>query len=141
MGGRINSHLKMAKRCIEEVSGMFGSTSKAIAVATAGAGLVVVNMARSIFDSAIDLKEHAFGEKKKKEMITMKKSTAIALLVALATVAGVLGALYFYVLRREKELDEYEQLLFSEDFTDDLMDDMDDDMDMMSTPLAEDPIV
>ncbi len=40
-------------------------------------------------------------------------------------VAGVLGALYFYVLRREKELDEYEQLLFSEDFNDDVLDPVD----------------
>ncbi|NLW78069.1 MAG: phosphatase [Ruminococcaceae bacterium] len=53
----------------------------------------------------------------------MKKSTVVALLVALAAVAGILAALYFYVLRRERELDEYEQLLFSEDFDDDLMDD------------------
>ena len=49
----------------------------------------------------------------------MKKSTFVAILIALAAVAGILGALYVYVLRREKELDEYEQLLFSEDFTGD----------------------
>ena len=58
--------------------------------------------------------------KKQVEVVTMKKSTLISLLVALAAVAGVLGALYVYVLRRERELDEYEQLLFSEDFNDDL---------------------
>ncbi len=58
------------------------------------------------------------------EVVTMKKSTLIALFVALAAVAGVLGALYVYVLRRERELDEYEQLLFSEDFNDDIPDDL-----------------
>ncbi|MDL2219378.1 phosphatase [Ruminococcaceae bacterium OttesenSCG-928-O06] len=55
----------------------------------------------------------------------MRKSTVVALFVALAAVAGVLGALYVYILRRERELDEYEQLLFSEDFNDDLLDPID----------------
>ncbi len=61
-------------------------------------------------------------KKDEQEGVKMKKSTLIAIFVALAAVAGVLGALYVYVLRREKELDEYEQLLFSEEFNDDFVD-------------------
>ena len=53
---------------------------------------------------------------KKEETITMKKSTFAAILVFLAAVAGALAAAYMYIQRREKELDEYEQLLFSEEF-------------------------
>lgn len=50
----------------------------------------------------------------------MKKSTALTILVVFAAIAGALAALYCYILRREKELDEYEQLLFSEDFNDEI---------------------
>ena len=45
----------------------------------------------------------------------MKKSTFAALVVFLATAVGSLTAAWLYLRRREKELDEYEQLLFSED--------------------------
>lgn len=48
--------------------------------------------------------------------ITMKKSTLIALIVFLSTIAGALAAAYFYLAKREKELYEYEQMLFSEDY-------------------------
>ena len=48
----------------------------------------------------------------------MKKSCLIAVVTALAAVAGALAAVAVYLRRREKELDEYEQLLFSEDFKD-----------------------
>ena len=48
----------------------------------------------------------------------MKKSTLVALLVFLSAVAGALAAAYFYLVKREKELDEYEQMLFSEDYDD-----------------------
>lgn len=51
------------------------------------------------------------------DVIVMKKSTFAAILVFFAAVAGVLAAVYFYLRRRESELDEYEQLLFSEDFS------------------------
>ena len=47
-----------------------------------------------------------------------KKSTLVALLVFLSAVAGALAAAYFYLVKREKELDEYEQMLFSEDYDD-----------------------
>ena len=42
----------------------------------------------------------------------MKKSCLIAVI---ATLAAVAGALAVYLHRREKELDEYERLLFGED--------------------------
>ena len=44
----------------------------------------------------------------------MKKSCLIAVIATLAAVAGALAAVAVY-LRREKELDEYERLLFGED--------------------------
>ena len=47
----------------------------------------------------------------------MKKSTFAAILIFFSAVAGALGAVYYYLRRREAELDEYEQLLFSEDFS------------------------
>ena len=34
--------------------------------------------------------------------------------------AGALGAAFFYLRRREEELDEYEQLLFSEDYSEEM---------------------
>lgn len=45
----------------------------------------------------------------------MKKSYLIAVVAALAAVAGALAAVAIYLRRREKELDEYERLLFGED--------------------------
>ena len=44
----------------------------------------------------------------------MKKSCLIAVIATLAAVAGALAAVAVY-RRREKELDEYERLLFGED--------------------------
>ena len=49
----------------------------------------------------------------------MKKSTFGAALAFLAAVAGVLTAVALYLYRREKELDEYEKLLFSDESDDD----------------------
>ena len=43
----------------------------------------------------------------------MKKSCLVAVITVLAAVAGALAAVYLH--RREKELDEYERLLFGED--------------------------
>ena len=45
----------------------------------------------------------------------MKKSCLIAVIATLAAVAGALAAVAVYLRRREKELDEYERLLFGED--------------------------
>ena len=55
------------------------------------------------------------GSTKKECAEPMKKSCLIAVVAVLAAVAGALGAVAIYLRRREKELDEYERLLFGED--------------------------
>lgn len=55
----------------------------------------------------------------------MKKSTFGAILAFLFAAAGALTAAALYLRRREKELDEYERLLYSDDGDDG--DDYDDD--------------
>ena len=45
----------------------------------------------------------------------MKKSTFGAILACLFAAAGALTAAALYLYHREKELDEYERLLFGED--------------------------
>ena len=45
----------------------------------------------------------------------MKNSCLVAVITVLAAVAGALAAVAVYLHRREKELDEYERLLFGED--------------------------
>lgn len=58
----------------------------------------------------------------------MKKSTFGAILLFLAAAVGVLTAVALYLRRREKELDEYEKLLFSDEYDgDEEIDDLDDD--------------
>ena len=54
----------------------------------------------------------------------MKKSTFGAVLAFLVAAAGALTAAALYLYHREKELDEYERLLFSDDYDD--FDDEDD---------------
>lgn len=54
----------------------------------------------------------------------MKNSTFAAILMFLAAAVGGLVAAALYLRRREKELDEYERLLFSDDYDD--FDDEDD---------------
>ena len=58
--------------------------------------------------------KHRF-DRKKECTEPMKKSCLIAVIAALAAVAGALAAGAVYLHRREKELDEYERLLFGED--------------------------
>ena len=58
--------------------------------------------------------KHRF-DRKKECTEPMKKSCLIAVVAVLAAVAGALGAVAVYLRRREKELDEYERLLFGED--------------------------
>ena len=58
--------------------------------------------------------KHRF-DRKKECTEPMKKSCLIAVITALAAVAGALAAVAVYLHRREKELDEYERLLFGED--------------------------
>ncbi len=53
----------------------------------------------------------------------MKKSTFGAALAFLAAAAGVLTAVALYLRRREQELDEYEKLLFSDEYDDEEEDD------------------
>ena len=60
------------------------------------------------------LKHHRF-DRKKECTEPMKKSCLIAVVATLAAVAGALAAVAVYLRRREKELDEYERLLFGED--------------------------
>ena len=59
----------------------------------------------------------------REDVIIMKKSTLIAWVAFFSAVAGALAAAYFYIQRREAELDECEQLLFSEDFCDETPED------------------
>ena len=49
----------------------------------------------------------------------MKHSTFVAVLLFLASAVGALTAAWLYIRRREKELDEYERLLFSDEYEDD----------------------
>lgn len=60
--------------------------------------------------------KHRF-DRKKECAEPMKKSCLIAVITTLAAVAGALAAVAVYLRRREKELDEYERLLFGEDET------------------------
>ena len=58
----------------------------------------------------------------------MKKSTFGAVLAFLFVAAGALTAAALYLYRREKELDEYARLLFSDDYADDAEDEDEDDV-------------
>lgn len=51
----------------------------------------------------------------------MKKSTFGAILAFLFAAAGALTAAALYLRRREKELDEYERLLYSDDGDDEYL--------------------
>lgn len=59
----------------------------------------------------------------------MRKSTILAWVALFSAIAGALAAAYFYIQRREQELDEYENLLFSEDFCNETPADNDDNID------------
>ena len=61
----------------------------------------------------------------------MKKSTFGAVLAFFFAAAGALTAAALYLYHREKELDEYERLLFSDDYDD--FDDEDDEDDEDTT--------
>lgn len=120
---------KKVKNAIQKASMarrvVFKNGKLAIAAITA-AMLAAVHSGQQAYNTAMDFKEEVLQKNQKaKGEISMKKSTFVTLLVVFAAIAGALGALYFYVLRREKELDEYEQLLFSEDFNDEIPADFD----------------
>lgn len=123
-GAQLKKQVLLARKGLKGMHKSCFSAGKGLVAAATGVALFLANTGKSVADKAVDIKDLAFNNNKNSgEVVQMKKSTMVALMVALAAVAGVLGALYFYVLRRERELDEYEQLLFSEDFNDDLLDD------------------
>lgn len=90
-------------------------------LAMAGALAGVLDAAQAAAETAKQASERL--ARKKEDTITMKKSTFAVVLVFLAAVAGALAAAYMYIQRREKELDEYEQLLFSEEFNQEVPED------------------
>ena len=70
----------------------------------------------------------------------MKNTTFAAILMFLAAAVGALVAGALYLRRREKELDEYEQLLFSEDFSDDETDEDEADLEPEEDVTVEAPL-
>ncbi len=70
----------------------------------------------------------------------MKNTTFAATLMFLAAAVGALVAGALYLRRREKELDEYEQLLFSEDFSDDEADEDEADLEPEEDVTVEAPL-
>ncbi len=70
----------------------------------------------------------------------MKKSGYITIIALLAAVAGALAVIAVYLNRREKELEEYEQLLFTEEFNDEFDEEATDELASME-PEVEAPIV
>ena len=58
----------------------------------------------------LDKKAYMAGE----ESARMKKSAVVSAFIILAAGAGALGMGYYCLLKRQKELEEYEQLLFDE---------------------------
>ncbi len=70
----------------------------------------------------------------------MKKTNYIIIAVAaLAAVAGALAAVAVYLNRREKELEEYEQMLFSEEFNEEFSEEALDELSALE-PEAEAPV-
>ncbi len=67
----------------------------------------------------------------------MKKSTLVAILVFLAAIGGALGAMAYYLKKREEELDEYERMLFEDEFG---YDEYDEDEDLADLEVEE-PVV
>lgn len=68
----------------------------------------------------------------------MKKSTFGTALAFLAVAAGALTAAALYLHHREKELDEYEKLLFSDEYDEDAEEDPDlSELDAEPAPAAE----
>ncbi|MEG0092098.1 MAG: hypothetical protein RR846_10830 [Oscillospiraceae bacterium] len=58
---------------------------------------------------------------KTKEKTEMKKSNGLALFAFFAAVCAALGAVAYYLYKREQELDEYEDTLFNDEYLDDYM--------------------
>ena len=58
--------------------------------------------------------------RKQSEESTMKNTTLIAIIAMLAAAAGALAAAFCYLRRREEELEDYEDMLFSEDYAEEI---------------------
>ncbi len=69
----------------------------------------------------------------------MKKSTYITIIAVLSAIAGALVAVAIYLNRREKDLEEYEQMLFGEEFNDEFSEEATDELASLE-PDAEAPI-
>ena len=97
-----------------------GALRAAEAAVTAGKVVRTGRRAQRKVEAVLHPFQHpqAPARTEKKEEITMKKSTLVAVVAFLSAIAGALAALFLYLRRREKELDEYEALLFSEEFND-----------------------
>ncbi len=94
--------------------------AKAAAGALAGARLVTAGARaeRKVQKIKQQLDRRLYPARAKENEIIMKKSTFGAMVVGLAAATGALAAGAIYLYRREKELDEYEKLLFSDEFND-----------------------
>ena len=94
--------------------------AKAAVGAVAGARLVKAGARaeRAVQTMKNNLGRRLIPVKEKENEIIMKKSTFGAMVVGLAAATGALAAGAIYLYRREKELDEYEKLLFSDEFND-----------------------
>ena len=97
-----------------------GALRAAEAAVTAGKVVRTGRRAQRKVEAVLHPFQHpqAPARTEKKEEITMKKSTLVAVVAFLSAIAGALAALFLYLRRREKELYEYEALLFSEEFND-----------------------
>ena len=93
------------------VKGLIKSAAAAVPAAVlAGKAVNATNKLKRRVDCALH-------HNNREDYITMKKSTFAVIVTFLAAVAGALAAMFVYIRRREAELDEYEQLLFSDDFS------------------------
>lgn len=110
---------KIVHATIKSLSGV----GKLLIAGAGGAFFVLSRIAKTMKTEISSVPQHfknkndAILEKmEEKENEKMKKNTLLAFFAVLVAIGGALGALYVYIRRREKELYEYEQLLFSEEF-------------------------
>lgn len=99
---------------------MLNAIAKAASGAVTGVRLVTAGARaeRRLQSFKYKLSRRLYPARVKENEIVMKKSTFGAMVVGLAAATGALAAGAIYLYRREKELDEYEKLLFSDEFND-----------------------
>lgn len=99
---------------------MLNVIAKAASGAVTGVRLVTAGARaeRRLQSLKYKLSRRLYPARVKENEIVMKKSTFGAMVVGLAAATGALAAGAIYLYRREKELDEYEKLLFSDEFND-----------------------